>query len=165
MTKKVGIIVGRFQVAELHPGHQHLLMTAHKETDHVIIFLGSADQYFTKKNPLPYYHRKNMLIEYLPEAQIIPLNDIPGSDQLWTHKLDEEIGKYIRSNEEPILYGSRDSFITIYEDNDGKYSTRFVNELEGYSGTKDREQVTNVFYNSPDYRKGIIYTVLNSKHV
>lgn len=164
MKRKVAIIIGRFQVAELHDGHKLLIETAISESDHVIVFLGSAKEYFTEKNPLPYYHRKQMIIKAYPNVQVIPLDDIPGDDRKWTLHLDVKIDELLRSNEEAILYGSRDSFIGIYENNFGNFKTKYVlSPIQEESGTAQRAAIKNVFYDSPDYRKGIIYAVLNSK--
>lgn len=161
MKKQVGIIVGRFQVAELHDGHKYLIQWAIDLCDHVIIFLGHATEYFTEKNPIPYYHREWMLKEAFPNVQIKMLPDIPLSDEEWVKNLEKNILSLIKSNETPILFGSRDSFIPIYEANGGRFRINMVEGIGNYSGTEDRLQIKNIFHNSVDFRKGIIYTVYN----
>lgn len=161
MQPQVGIVVGRFQVAELHDGHKALIQTAIDNSQHVIVFLGSSREYFTERNPLPYYHRKMMIVEQFPNVQVQPLADVLQSDHEWVKNLEQAIKAFTKGTEKIVLYGGRDSFIDIYKMAGGKYQCYEVPEVEGLSGTKERTAIKNIFYNSVDFRKGIIYTVLN----
>ena len=161
MKKQVGIIVGRFQVAELHDGHKYLIQTAIDNSEHVVIFLGHAPEYFTEKNPIPYFHREWMIKEAFPNVQTRMLPDMPLSDEDWVKNLEKNILNLIKSNEKPILYGSRDSFVDTYVQNGGKFQTITIVGKGDYSGTEDRLKIKNIFHNSVDFRKGIIYTVYN----
>lgn len=166
--KTVGIIVARFQVAELHEGHKYLIDHAREMTDRIIIFLGCPQysNYFTSKDPLPYEHRKGMILEDYPGPgiSIKPLFDV-NADSVWVELLDEQINGWTSPSEKPILYGSRDSFIRTYSKWGGKYSTTEINPKGEFSGTKQREEIKNTFHNSVDFRKGIIYTSLTDKTI
>lgn len=166
MKKKVAIIVARFQVDELHDGHKKLIQTALDQTDYVIILLGQSKEAFTPKNPLPFYHRKHMILDVYPHTlhrmQILPIDDIPGDDKTWVKALDDRIETLVRPHEEAILYGSRDSFINTYQENEGIHKTVLVEQLGEFNGTEQRASIKNVFYTSRDFRRGIIYTVLNN---
>lgn len=169
MPNKVNVIVGRFQVAELHQGHIDMINHFDMTCDHLIIFLGHPfdHKYFTEKNPIPFYHRKQMILEQFPKAQILPISDYPNNDLLWVKNLDEMVKENLRSNEYAMMCGSRDSFLHIYKNSGGKHATvAYHNELysKDESGTNQREQIKhNHFHNSLDFRKGIIYSVTNSK--
>ena len=96
-TKKdIGIIVGRFQVAELTQGHKRLIKTAVETYNHICIFVGVSPIVNTK-NPLSYYQRSRMIYEYIKflgitteEVEILPLLD-NESNERWVQLLDEAI--------------------------------------------------------------------------
>lgn len=127
-----GIIVGRFQAHYLHVGHLHLISTALRECDQVVIALGCHVEE-SERNPYDYFTRWRIIKRIFPQVQIEPIYDQP-SDKLWSKVLDEIASKYPY----PRLYHSRDSFIKWY-DGEIKF-VREVDEVPGYSATKIREQ-------------------------
>jgi bifunctional NMN adenylyltransferase/nudix hydrolase len=62
----VGVIVGRFQVPELHDAHKDLIETVCDKHDKVIIFLGLSPLMVTRENPLDFESRKQMILESSP---------------------------------------------------------------------------------------------------
>ena len=88
-----GFIIGRFQ--PLHKGHLHIIESASKLCNHVVIFIGSSQESHTLKNPFTYDERRRFLTSTLSsyalaKKQFIirPLPDISiGNNEAW--------GKYV----------------------------------------------------------------------
>jgi bifunctional NMN adenylyltransferase/nudix hydrolase len=157
-VRDVGVIVGRFQVPELHEAHQDLIQAVCEAHDKVVVFLGlSSVGAPTKENPLDFQARKQMLLEKFPQLNILYIKDLP-SDELWSRNLDGKVQDVVTPNQKPVLYGGRDSFIARYS---GKYPTL---ELEpevyvNFSGTETRRTVARMStHASPEFRKGVIWT-------
>src|ERR1700749_2250760 len=125
--KKLGVIVARFQVSSLHAGHKHLIHMAMNECDRVVIFLGHPKdgKYFTKKNPIHFFYRKEMITKDYPDITVAVIVDT-DDDLLWVNMVDQMIDHYKLDYEQPILFGSRDSFLNIYNKHSGKYSSQLV---------------------------------------
>lgn len=131
-----GVIVGRFQVPYLHPGHLWLIATALRECREVVILLGSMPKREPGdpnliRNPYDYNTRYDMIHRIFPSVTIVPLWD-EETDEQWNRNLEWKLSAM--SN--PVLYHSRDSFKSSYT---GRYPLVEVKEIEGYSGTKLRE--------------------------
>lgn len=124
-----GIIIGRFQTPYLHPGHLWLISTALRECDDVVILLGCQSN-TDIRNPYLRMDRVRMIKRIFPQVEIIALWD-NNSDEEWSKHVDMLCDVYLN----PILYHSRDSFVTLYK---GKYPTKEVPEIEGFSATKIR---------------------------
>ena len=84
----VGLIVGRFQV--FHKGHEHMIRSALDICDTVLIFIGSAQEENTQKNPFSYMRRlctiKKVFYDEIRARRLIihPLNDIGvGNNAKW----------------------------------------------------------------------------------
>lgn len=149
----VGVVVGRFQVHELHEGHRDLLDQVAEEHDVMVIVLGLAPVLGTTYNPLDFRTRAKMLREAYPEAEVVYLKDT-ASDELWSQRLDKIIGDVTKPSQKVALYGSRDSFIDYYS---GKYDT-FELEQDSYlSGTEVRKTISNQVRDSAAFRAGVIY--------
>lgn len=149
----VGVIVGRFQVHELHPGHRELLEWVNNNHDVMIVVLGCS-KLISRTNPLPYAARQAMIREAYPEATIVPLYDV-RSNEIWSKNLDTSIQNCIRNTESVCLYGSRSGFVDSYS---GKYPTEELSSTDPFwSGSKVREEIANKVLTSPDFRAGIIY--------
>lgn len=148
-----GVVVGRFQVAELHAGHLALLGEADKNM-YLIVVLGHSGNY-SEREPLDYYTRAMMVRERCPTALCAPLLDVPGDDVQWSHNLDQIIGNFVWPREDNIkLYGGVGSFIPHYR---GKYPTHTVDAVPGVSGTLQRKAIMGNPLPSKDFRKGVIY--------
>ena len=128
-----GIIIGRFQVPFLHPGHLHLIATSLRECDQTIILLGSRND-IDERNPYGVHYRAQMIRKIFPHIEIYPLWDMDENDQGWSEQVDNfiSVSNYVN----PILYYSRDSFKEHYV---GRLPLKEVEEVPGYSGTKLRQ--------------------------
>lgn len=150
---QVGVIVGRFQVNDLHPGHIELLDWVKSNHDTMIVLLGCSPV-ISRNNPLSYNVRRLMIQKSYPDAIILPVNDT-RDDESWSQSVDTTIRRVVRPNEKVCLYGSRDSFVKHYT---GSYPT---NELEGtghfWSGSEVRERIANKSLDSSDFRAGIVF--------
>lgn len=148
---RIGVVVGRFQVAALHKGHKHLLRHARRRSDTLLVVLGSPE-FPTPRNPLSYEMRRQMILESFPDAIVAEIRDT-AKDSKWIRNLDSIVGRYA-GNGDVTLYGSRDSFLSVYR---GIYPTELVRELEGYSGTKEREKCLSTKATSAAYREGVVH--------
>ncbi|MBP9757461.1 MAG: hypothetical protein KBD06_02585, partial [Candidatus Pacebacteria bacterium] len=148
---RIGVVVGRFQVAALHKGHKHLLRFANRRSDKLLIVLGSPD-FPTPRNPLSYEMRKQMVLEAYPCAIVAEIRDMP-KDSDWIKRLDSIISAAC-ANCDVTLYGSRDSFLSIYA---GTYRTELVPELEGFSGTEERAKCLSSKSSTAAYREGVVH--------
>lgn len=153
----VGVIVGRFQVPELHDGHKDLIEFVKSRHDRVIIFLGLSPCKCTVNNPLDFEARKQMILKEYPDITILYIKDTM-SDEVWSQKLDEMIEDIIGPNQKAILYGSRDSFIRHYF---GKFDTYEYKQRLFISGTEIRKKVSAKVKSSPEFRMGVIWAVNN----
>lgn len=155
--KTTGIIVARFQVAELHIEHKALIEKVRQYHKKVFLFLGTSSVK-TDKNPLDYPTRVKMILNEYPDIICLPIADVE-SDQLWVSNLETMI-KSVESTKKVILYGGRDSFIDYYKNNGGKFGTVELCSTFDISGTEKREAISNEVKDSSDFRQGIIYSMM-----
>lgn len=157
MQKPVGVIVGRFQIDELHEGHRDLIDYVLSQHDRVIIFLGLSPIKCSVNNPLDFEARKQMISKEYPDITVLYIKDT-SSDYVWSEKLDEMIGDITGPNQGAVLYGSRDSFIKHYF---GKYETIEYKQKVFISGTEVRKKISSKVKASADFRKGVIWATEN----
>lgn len=149
-TQTLGVVVGRFQVPELHVGHQHLLDYARTRNSELLIVLGSGRGFPTPRNPLTFAVRRAMLLEKYPNAMIAEIFDHP-SDEEWSKNLDAIISALFPEHR-VTLYGSRDSFIPYYH---GRHTTEVHTEVPSPDGTSVRAHCFDA-RTTPDFRRGLI---------
>ena len=148
----VGVIVGRFQVNELHEAHVDLITSVLNKHDRVLVFLGNSTIRNTLNNPLDYRARRTMIADKFPTVEIHYINDNP-SDTAWTKNLDKLIGEQLLPMQTVTLYGSRESFLKCYT---GKFNTCELEATTFISGTEVRRRVCNNYPPTADYRAGMI---------
>jgi bifunctional NMN adenylyltransferase/nudix hydrolase len=154
---KIGVIVGRFQVDELHEGHKVLINYVDKENDELIILVGLSPLMCTFNNPLNFAAVEKMLSEAYPDAIIMYIKD-EISDKNWSIKLDKLIEKDTDPSDTVCLYGSRNSFIDHYH---GEYKTKELEQTVFTSGTKIRKEIAGSIVNNADFRKGVIWATMH----
>jgi bifunctional NMN adenylyltransferase/nudix hydrolase len=153
---EIGVIIGRFQIHELHQAHRKLIETVTSQHKRTILFLGVSPVLGTTHNPLDFTSRKIMIQEEYPDLTIIALPD-NHSDYAWSSTIDARIKEIYRIGK-VLLYGGRDSFIPHY------HGTHDVAELEQdvyVSGTEIRKQVSEEVKSSALWRAGAIYQAFN----
>ena len=148
----VGVIIGRFQVHELHEAHQALINTVRERHDAVLIFIGLTPVRGTASDPLDFASRQRMIQEVYPDIDVYYIED-RWSDDFWSNNLDYQIDKWTKTHQSVMLYGSRDSFIPHYK---GRYPTTELKSNVWISGTEIRRRIANKFSPSRDYRAGVI---------
>ena len=149
----VGIVIGRFQVNELHQAHVDLIQTVCDRHDRVLIFLGLSPLRNTLNNPLDFKPRKAMIEEKFPKVEVFYQDDCM-LDEVWSKKLDDQIQKWLQPNQKVLLYGSRDSFLKHYT---GKFEAVELESTTYVSGTEIRKKIINQSVATKDFRAGMIY--------
>jgi bifunctional NMN adenylyltransferase/nudix hydrolase len=155
-AKDIGIIVGRFQVNELHPGHLELINDVAAKHKRVVVLLGVAPVLVTRSNPLDFITRKEMLLQSFSQITVLSIPDTP-SDADWSRELDKRIREACPVGS-VILYGGRDSFINYYS---GTFETSELPPHQSTSGTEVRLGISREVKASPDFRAGVIFAAYN----
>ena len=77
VRNEIGVIIGRFQVHELHNEHKKLIYSVLEQHEKVLLFLGTTSAVGTRRNPLDFITRKAMIEEAFPNiTMIMPLQKI-----------------------------------------------------------------------------------------
>lgn len=134
MPEKIGVIVGRFQVPELHPGHRYLIETVAHANDHIFVILGDS-KIVSLHDPFSVETRRTMIHTVYPNVHIAEIPDYP-SDETWSKNLDQIIRQFSPSGD-VTLYGSRKSFLEQYS---GTFPTIYIAPIPSPSGTDIRKE-------------------------
>ena len=155
---QIGIIIGRFQIHDLHMEHKKLIDEVVSRHDKVILFLGCSPALSTKRNPMDFTTRKVMVEEIYGEkiSAILPLYDQKSNEQ-WSSIVDFKVREIFPLGS-VVLYGSKDSFIPYYK---GKFDTCELAPDNFVSATDVRNDVSNKIIRSKEFRAGIIYSTYN----
>ena len=84
--KKIGVIVGRFQVPDLHAGHRSLIEFVREYSDEVLVVLGSTHA-LSGRHPFTKKEREQVIRRHYPGLKITEVRDEP-SDKQWSENLD-----------------------------------------------------------------------------
>lgn len=153
-TYDVGVIVGRFQVPELHAAHRDLIESVLERHGMVIIVLGLSPLKVTTQNPLNFEARKQMILADYPQVTVLYANDLP-SDAAWSRRLDQQLREILTPSQTVVLYGSRGSFIDRYH---GNLPTQELLQESYVSGTEVRKRIAaSSTVASVDFRRGIVW--------
>ena len=141
---RLGVIVGRFQ--DLHKGHEMIISKAVELCDEVGVFIGSAQESGTNKNPFPYELREELLRNVFGDRiRIYPLPDmglgnVPawGDFVLWN--VSERFGRY-----PDLLISGKEGRRIDWFDNAARLaiSELYVPKSIDISGTRMREMFLN----------------------
>lgn len=157
VSSDVGIVIGRWQIHELHEAHRDVIDTVRAKHDRVIVFVGLSPLRNTARNPLDFITRKKMILETYPDVEVYYIDDNP-SDTVWSKNLDREIDRWLKPYQTATIYGSRDSFIPYYH---GKYPVVELEATKQISATEIRRRLGNSSGSSLEFRKGVISASLN----
>jgi bifunctional NMN adenylyltransferase/nudix hydrolase len=161
---KVGVIIGRFQVPELHAGHLKLFTTVADQSDRVVVLLGiSPIDGHTAENPLTFDQRQHIVLASLASVTplvragapvILPLADCRTNEE-WSGQIDALLHAAY-PNDDLTLYGGRDSFVDAYR---GKLRVEHIVAIPAIpvAGTINRAAIKET--NSPDFYRGQIYAL------
>jgi hypothetical protein len=159
MKKRIGVVIGRFQVPRLalHPGYRALLTHVARENDEVLVVLGEAPQP-DQRNPLSFHHRQAMFAEEYPAFRVLPLPDEP-SDADWVRHLDALVASALGPALATVrLYGGRSSFLDTYQRYGGQFATALLPDLTSphHCATDIRRRIGQEQRSSVDIRTGLI---------
>ena len=147
-TDNTNIIIGRFQ--PFHNGHLELVLKALEDyTDDLIIFIGSAQESRTNRNPFTYFERSVMIREVLQDydmelcqrVSILPLFD-HLDDSEWLKQLENNLEDY------PIR-----TFVHVNKDLDTEVNNNLVSKL---SNTAMKTVESTNIINATDIRARLI---------
>lgn len=154
----VGVIVARFQVAELHPAHVDLIESVCAQHGKVLLFLGLSEVKSTRNNPLDFEARKQMVNEVFPDVLTLYIKNEPTNEG-WSQHLDELVQDQLTPSQSAVLYGSRDSFLPAYS---GRFPTRELDQEVWVSGTELRKHnASKSAKASVDWRRGAMWAAFN----
>lgn len=154
---KIGVVIARFQIDELHQGHKRLLEHVISENDRLIVLLGCSAPKVTTKNPLDFKTRRLMIWDSFPQAEVYPIYD-KRKDVVWSKQVDTLLKSHY-PEDTITLYGSRDSFIPHYS---GELTVQEYRHELVFDATSRREEVSKSDpINSADFRRGVIYAAYN----
>lgn len=150
----IGVIVGRFQVHELHQAHRDLINYVCAKHEKVIIVLGLSPLPVSTNNPLDFESRKQMLLAAYPDVNVLYIKDM-AEDVPWSARLDGLVRDVVTPRQSVVLYGGRDSFIAHYT---GKFPTQELVQTTFMSGTAQRKEIARSSTRaSADFRAGAIW--------
>lgn len=153
---EIGVVIGRFQLHELHTEHIKLIEHVLACHEKVILFLGTTSAMNTQRNPLDFITRKAMIEATFGNriSSIVPLADCK-SNEVWSDQIHTKVREIFPSGK-VTLYGSKDSFIPYYK---GNWKTTELEPEVYVSATDIRKKVAGRILASSDFRAGIIYSV------
>jgi bifunctional NMN adenylyltransferase/nudix hydrolase len=158
----VGVVIGRFQVDELHEGHLALIEAAKARHPHLLILLGCRTVGVPPdaNDPLDYKSRQAMMAKYFPDAIILPIHD-RRTDEDWSKDVDAAIGTAYPA-ERATIYGGRASSLDSYR---GRHEKRALDlGQDVWSGTQSRRRI----YERPPledatFRAGVIWALASAR--
>lgn len=160
MKPSYGVIVGRFQVNDLHDGHMELFRQVRARHNAVIVFIGISPAGLGQNDPLDFPTRQRMIQAKFPEFTVLPLTDC-RTDEEWSQKLDSYIATVVGPGE-ATLYGGRNSFVPRYHGDYAHVELALPIETQKVSGTDIRNEFSNKVIESPEFRAGMIYAAFHA---
>ena len=130
MVYDTGLIVGRFQT--FHKGHQSLIETGLNLCDRLYIFVGSAQECGTERNPFNISTRMNVIRECYPDTSrvhIYALADLTNENDItsdWGKYVLNNIDRYIYKAPELMIYGNDESRSRWFAEEDIKDTSEFI---------------------------------------
>lgn len=163
MKDTIGVIVGRFQVPQLHPGHIELFNEVLAKHEFLLVVLGNSPVRATRANPLDFTARKRMLedhFKYIGVSNRVAFRYIQDEmlDEVWSKNLDQVISTAFNWCNTPTLYGSRDSFIPHYKGVHPAVVLEPKMIRQETSGTSIREGIAENPQASSEFRAGAVWS-------
>lgn len=163
MDNHYGVVIGRFQIDELHEGHLELFNAVYTQHRHrLIVLLGVHPDRANINNPLSFLFRKSVIEAKYPWATILPLMDM-REDPKWSENVDRLIRGTIGMTP-AIIYVGRDS--RVPEAYSGHYPVKEIGEVSGKSASKRRTEISlSPEYHNDAFARGIIYNIYQASPV
>jgi bifunctional NMN adenylyltransferase/nudix hydrolase len=153
-NKAIGVVIGRFHLPKLHPGHCELITHVQSLHQTVLVVCGYDPKWprveDISRQPYPLAIQKQIVQSQFPEVIVGEIRDSGGRPELWSKWLDEII-LAVAPQVGAVLYGSRDSFIPLYS---GQFATVQVEQHFAHSATEVRQEVGSQIIDDPIFRQG-----------
>lgn len=150
-----------FRAQPFHNGHLHMikkaLIDSKREGNKLFIFVGSADKFGTKRNPLPINLRLDLIkgslkdeietsFAFNPETNIIPLDDLSdeaNNSTSWGTYLYDKITKIVKDEYLTFYYSDKPEIILSWFDDCHKnfISFKFLPRCRNITATNVREWI------------------------
>lgn len=157
----VGVVIGRFQINELHTGHLALLGCVNQTHDKMLILIGVRQAETSDIHPLGFESRRAMLQEAYSDATILPIID-RRDDHIWSLAVDEMIQSVYGHEYEAVFHVGRDSFASHYH---GRYEVIEHNFcMVDIASRKARQGLKDGILVTPEARAGAIHAIMNLPH-
>jgi bifunctional NMN adenylyltransferase/nudix hydrolase len=153
----VGVIIGRFQIDQLHDAHKALVETVFANHHKVVILLGSSPVSATRRNPLDYDTRRLMIQASYPEIITLPIFD-KASDEAWSRQVDTAIRSVLSPAQTALIYGGRDSFLPHYRGNFSAVELAEPEHITSMSATSVRARLGVKTQACIQFRAGAIWS-------
>lgn len=158
---RVGVIVGRFQIDELHAGHKRLLTYVRTSHDRMLVLVGVRPAESSDTNPLTFEDRAAMIREYLPDATVLPVVD-RRDDEVWTRQVDELINTTYGYGVKAVFHVGRDSFKEHYH---GRFPVEAHDfGVDNIVAREVRNEIKNRILTTAGERAGAIKSTMNQTH-
>lgn len=169
MKYKNALIVGRFNT--FHKGHESLVEKALEIAENVHIFVGSAQEQGTLRNPLPAVLRRFLINEIYKEQKnikIYELNDLTNENDItpeWGKYLIKTVTKKIGKKPDLMIFGNDESRNNWFAEEDNLPSVVLSREEIPISATQIREAIKignkEVFFENTNTKIHKHYDLLN----
>lgn len=161
MKEEVGVILGRFQINELHTGHLALLDYVKARYDRMVILVGVRPAEQSDTNPLSFEARRAMLMEAYPGVYILPILDM-RNDEEWSKSVDRTIQTVYGYECKATFHVGRDSFAPHYS---GKYPIKeHAFTVHDFTSSEVRDSLRADMLNTAEARAGAINAIMNLPH-
>lgn len=151
---RLGLVVGRFQT--LHTGHEDMIRKAIALCDRVGLFVGSAQESGTFKNPFSYELRREMLADVFGDSvSIYPLPDIGvGNNAKWGDYVLEQVERRFGGLPDLVVSGKEERRLDWFDSIAGNgISELYVPKTTQMSASQMRQ-----FFMEDDYAQWKSYT-------
>lgn len=157
--KRLGVLIGRFQIHQLTEGHKYLFAQVAGQCQRVLALLGVPPISSRRRDPLEYALRARMLQDYWddaypagPELIVVPCLDCP-LDTDWVRQIDNTITA-LAPNTPTMVYCGPDGCGPMYKNAGGFWPVEILEAIPGHA-TEHRAALTP--RHTEDFRAGVIY--------
>lgn len=158
MSQSLGVVIGRFQIDDLHAGHRALLNEVSSRHDDMLVLVGFNGALANARDPLSFALRCQMINESYPDAYVAALADHPSNAE-WSASVDRHINTLLAAlgADTAVLYGSRDCFMASYS---GAFYCEQLTFTHRQSASERRQALAAVSVSSEEFRAGVIHAAV-----
>ncbi len=158
---RVGVVVGRFQVDELHDGHMRLLTLVNVTHENMLVLVGVRPAEPSDTNPLNFMDRYTMIREKFPTALVLPIMD-KRDDKVWSRQVDSLIDATYGYGTGAVFHVGRDSFQDHYH---GKFRVEEHDfGIDDVVAKDIRNEIKDRTLTTAEGRAGAIKAAMNQTH-